>query len=85
MAFTGSMGWLARRGPFSAALIGAAAGVLAYRAGASLGVLAIRGTPGSYFAIALGWALALSILAAAARGLSAPEVRDGARPDASHW
>jgi len=65
IAFSASMAWITRRGTLVALLFGAAAGALAYRAGASLGVLAIGS--GGLLPIACGWALAVAALRAVAR------------------
>jgi hypothetical protein len=53
--------------PLWSALLGAAAGPLAYGAGVRLGVLSVE--PGSLLAIALEWALAVPLLAAVARAV----------------
>lgn len=57
-----SLGWLRGR-PVLAALVGAASGPIAYRAGASLGALTLPppSLPGA-IAIALAWAVALPLL-----------------------
>jgi len=69
LAFSGSMGWLVRRGPVIAVLFGVVAGTLAYRAGARLGPLAIAEGPSATLAIAACWALAMLALRWTARRL----------------
>ncbi len=71
VAFSASMAWLSRRGWRAALLFGAVAGVLAYRSGSALGVLAIGPSPAAYVLIGAGWALAVILLHAAAAKLAA--------------
>ena len=72
VAFAGSMRWLCRRGAWTAMAFGAVAGVLAYRSGASLGVLAIGPAPRALVLIGSGWSLAMLVLRAAGAWLEGP-------------
>jgi hypothetical protein len=76
VAFSASMAWLSRRGWRAALLFGAVAGVLAYRSGAALGVLALGPGSTAYLLIGAGWALAVRLLHAAAAKL-APQSNAG--------
>lgn len=69
-AFSGSMAWLGARGPVFSAAIGGIGGLLAYRSGASLGVLAIGNAPGAWLAIVVAWAAAVALLRLAALQLT---------------
>jgi hypothetical protein len=68
-AFTESMAWLSARSFVFTAALGGSAGLFAYRAGASLGVLSLGDTPASWVSIIVGWALAISALCVATRRL----------------
>jgi hypothetical protein len=65
-SFTASLTWLCARRAGLAASLGAGAGVLAYRAGTSLGVLELAPSALGYLAVGAGWALAVSLLRAVA-------------------
>lgn len=69
IAFSGSMTWLLRRNALFAGVFGASAGVLAYRAGDSLGILTIGDGAASLFAIAWGWAGAILVIRFVAKEL----------------
>ncbi len=71
VAFSASMTWLSRRGWRAALLFGAVAGILGYRSGSALGVLALGPSPTAYVLIGGGWALAVVLLHAAAAKLAA--------------
>jgi hypothetical protein len=66
-SFTASLAWLCASRASLAASLGAGAGVFAYRAGVSLGVLELVPSALGYLAIGAGWALAVSLLRALAR------------------
>ena len=83
LAFSGSLAWLTRRGWFAALLFGAVAGVVAVRAGASLGVLRVSPSLGALPAIAAAWALAVSALRLVARRIAAGATEGAAAPRAA--
>lgn len=70
VAFDASLTWLRDRPWWTAALIGAVAGVLAMRAGDGLGILRIEKTTIGYGAVAIAWAGNVALLGAAARTMT---------------